>query len=238
MQKDVEIFLVQLCQDFWRSGTNCNFSRPFKKDIKISQFNKLTLDLQVNIIENLMNLEVTKSTKDFFMVMLSFCQKYATEGYIEILGNKDENMININEEKDVKLSFPAVEILYRLNLMNEFERLRFEVIYPHPSFYLLYNQIIDLKNQLRNRVIIGIHIKGIEKIDSFFNDNRNISYIILDSSVSAIGDKAFYRYESLKEIVIPPSVISIGNGAFYRCSSLTQITIPSTVTSIGISAFF
>ena len=41
-----------------------------------------------------------------------------------------------------------------------------------------------------------------------------------------------------KNSVIPSSVTSIGEYAFYGCSSLTSITIPASVTSIGNSAFY
>ena len=42
---------------------------------------------------------------------------------------------------------------------------------------------------------------------------------------------------SLSDIVIPSSVTSIGDCAFWDCSSLSDIIIPSSVTSIGDSAF-
>ncbi len=49
---------------------------------------------------------------------------------------------------------------------------------------------------------------------------------LLACSAAAIG-----------EIILPTSVTSIGNSAFYGCSSLTSVTIPNNVTSIGSSAF-
>jgi hypothetical protein len=38
--------------------------------------------------------------------------------------------------------------------------------------------------------------------------------------------------------MIPTSVTSIGNTAFYDCTSLTSVTIPGSVTSIGVYAFW
>ena len=43
---------------------------------------------------------------------------------------------------------------------------------------------------------------------------------------------------SAKEIFIPSSVTSIGEAAFYGCSSSSSIFIPSSVTSIGEAAFY
>ena len=46
-----------------------------------------------------------------------------------------------------------------------------------------------------------------------------------------------FRNQNIKSYVIPSSVTSIGNSAFWGCNSLSEIVIPSNVTSIGDSAF-
>ena len=67
--------------------------------------------------------------------------------------------------------------------------------------------------------------------------NQNIKTYVIPSSVTSIGDSAFYGCRSLSEIVIPSSVTSIGDSAFLGCLSLSEIVIPSSVTSIGDRAF-
>ena len=47
-----------------------------------------------------------------------------------------------------------------------------------------------------------------------------------------------FRNQNIKSYVIPSSVTSIGDGAFFRCHSLSEIVIPSSVASIGDSAFY
>ncbi len=66
--------------------------------------------------------------------------------------------------------------------------------------------------------------------------NTRTDYTI-PSSVTIIGDHAFYNCSSLTSVTIPSSVTSIGSGAFSGCSSLTSVTIPSSVTSIDSYAF-
>lgn len=56
--------------------------------------------------------------------------------------------------------------------------------------------------------------------------------INIPSSVTSIGDGAFFGCESLRDISIPSSVTSIGS-AFGRCSSLTSIVLPEGITSIS-----
>ena len=64
-----------------------------------------------------------------------------------------------------------------------------------------------------------------------------LTAVTIPSSVTSIGDNAFYGCTSLTSVTIPSSVTSIGSSAFSGCSSLTSVTIPSSVTSIGSSAF-
>ena len=61
---------------------------------------------------------------------------------------------------------------------------------------------------------------------------------IIPSTVTAIGDWAFYACTGLTGIFIPNSVTTIGFEAFYRCSSLIGVNIPNSVTMIGYQAFY
>ena len=60
----------------------------------------------------------------------------------------------------------------------------------------------------------------------------------IPSTVTVIGDSAFYRCYRLTEITIPNSVIKIGHAAFWNCYKITEIVIPESVISIGSEAFY
>src|ERR1019366_337391 len=64
-----------------------------------------------------------------------------------------------------------------------------------------------------------------------------IGAVVIDSSVTSIGQDAFNRNEFLTSVVIPNSVTSIGVRAFVDDASLTSVTIGNGVTSIGNNAF-
>lgn len=59
-------------------------------------------------------------------------------------------------------------------------------------------------------------------------------------TITAIGERAFYSYDSrsdLTEVVIPESVTTIGDYAFDYCENLMMPVIPNSVKSIGNCAF-
>ena len=60
---------------------------------------------------------------------------------------------------------------------------------------------------------------------------------VIPSSVTTIGENAFYSIASLTSISIPNSVTTIGEYAFRYCAGLTSVAIPSSVTTIDGSAF-
>ncbi|MCH5314369.1 MAG: leucine-rich repeat domain-containing protein [Eubacterium sp.] len=72
---------------------------------------------------------------------------------------------------------------------------------------------------------------------AFFYCER-LTSIAIPNGVTSIGDDVFYSCERLTSITIPNSVTSIGNGAFSWCTSLTTVTMSNNVASIGNSAFY
>ena len=97
------------------------------------------------------------------------------------------------------------------------------------------SRIISFRNQNIESYVIPSSVTSIG--DRAFYGCRSLSEIVIPSSVTSIGDRAFYGCRSLSEIVIPSCVTSIGKGAFRGCYSLSEIVIPSSVTSIGDWAF-
>ena len=67
---------------------------------------------------------------------------------------------------------------------------------------------------------------------------NQVETFIIGSSVTSIGDYAFWGCNSLSSVTIPNSVTSIGSHAFYDCSSLTSIIIGNCVKTIGSYAFY
>ena len=68
-------------------------------------------------------------------------------------------------------------------------------------------------------------------------NNSKVKKIVIEKSVTSVGDYAFRSCNNLTSIMISNSVTSIGNSAFFYCTSLTSVTIPDNVTSIENYAF-
>ena len=76
---------------------------------------------------------------------------------------------------------------------------------------------------------------------AFYNCTSITSITIEKDSTSdknvSIEYSAFYGLTSLETVTIPDSVTNIGSSAFRQCTKLATITIPNSVTSIGDYAF-
>lgn len=69
-----------------------------------------------------------------------------------------------------------------------------------------------------------------------FYKNDTLHTIELPSRLTSIGDFAFAR-SGLTSVNIPEGVTDIGYAAFYHCNQLADVTIPTTVSHIDLGAF-
>ena len=77
---------------------------------------------------------------------------------------------------------------------------------------------------------------AVDHYQNIFN-SISIETVILNNSVTSIGDSAFFGCTGLTNIGIPDCVTSIGDYAFSGCTGLTSIDLPDAVTSLGTRAF-
>ena len=68
--------------------------------------------------------------------------------------------------------------------------------------------------------------------ESPFLDNDQISSVIIENAITAVGDRTFAGARNLTSVTFPGGLESIGYGAFAR-TGLTEVTIPASVTGVG-----
>lgn len=74
---------------------------------------------------------------------------------------------------------------------------------------------------------------------SAFENCYLLEEVIFDgnSSLTTIGNGAFYSCHELQRIAIPEGVTTIGKLAFYACTYLDEVELPASVRSLGDNAF-
>ena len=133
----------------------------------------------------------------------------------------------------------------------------------YPGRSIFGDNIISIIIPSSVTVITEYALYTLNKLTSITVDNRNPAYSSIDgvlfdkdkrtlikypggktaktytipSSVTVIGEHAFYFSSSLTSVNIPSSVTFIEERAFDNCRSLTSVTIPTSVTAIGRQAF-
>src|SRR5574344_22558 len=64
------------------------------------------------------------------------------------------------------------------------------------------------------------------------------STYVIPSTVTSLGDSAFYNIYTLRALTIPETVTSIGRQCFATCGHLTSVILPKGLTSIGDGCFY
>jgi hypothetical protein len=68
-------------------------------------------------------------------------------------------------------------------------------------------------------------------------DYGTATSVVLPSTVTDIGQRAFMACTALTSVTIPSSVVHIGALAFYGCSLLTSVVLPDSLTSCDRAVF-
>lgn len=100
----------------------------------------------------------------------------------------------------------------------------------------LKNIFVDSSNKNYCAIDDVLFSKAIDRLVLYPENKQDTSYII-PSSVTNIGNYAFYNCRGLTSIVIPNRLKAIETGAFGNCIKLTYLTIPNSVIYIGNYAF-
>lgn len=70
-----------------------------------------------------------------------------------------------------------------------------------------------------------------------FKGNKKLKLIIIDKSVTILGDSCFSDCINLEGVSIPKSVTQLCDNCFLNCNILSKIVIPDSVLYLGMCSF-
>ena len=83
----------------------------------------------------------------------------------------------------------------------------------------------------------GVKYKVVGVGDGSFFGRKQLTEVVLPSSITYIGEAAFENCVSLREVQLPSAVTTIGIAAFRRCLALSALTLPEGLQAIDVYAF-
>ena len=93
-------------------------------------------------------------------------------------------------------------------------------------------------NSYADRILKVVIDNSVTSIGNYaFEDCKEIKTVVIPDGVTSIGRGAFDSCENLSSVKMPQGLLTIGPRAFHNCTNLVEATIPNSVTSIGSSAF-
>ena len=92
---------------------------------------------------------------------------------------------------------------------------------------------IDIPATVRN----GSEIYSVKKIGQYAFCRSEITSLTIQYGIEAIDECAFLVCTQLKDVSLPSSLTSIGNSAFFNCYQITELVIPEGVSKIDGQAF-
>ena len=97
---------------------------------------------------------------------------------------------------------------------------------------------VQVKNVILPSSVTRIGDRAFSQSNLSATEQPLLTTINIPQAVTYIGKDAFNNCRALTSISLPEGLITIGERAFWRCTSIKEITIPSTVDNLGCLAFF
>ncbi len=87
-----------------------------------------------------------------------------------------------------------------------------------------------------DRTLVITDAKSVK--DSVVDIPSTIEYGGVKYTVTGIGEKAFYRNDSIKVVNLPEGLVSLGDYVFGHCSQLRSAHLPSSLSTMGEGVFY
>lgn len=214
-------------------------------NISLEKFNSLTINSQQIQISNIISSSPNNISNQHLFIfynLLKFFDIYSQSDksnyFVSILSKNYKKYIIIHSYAIQLLIDNKLLLSYNFNnIIEHFDEIVIELNYQSNKFDEIIKNIFYIKQFNSIKIFIDVFIAGLNQTGNIFQENKNVDFVRLDSSIRTISAKSFFGCSSLAHIFIPNSVTSIEDYSFSNCSSIRKINLPSSITKIGNCSF-
>ncbi len=148
-----------------------------------------------------------------------------------LIGNDNDPLLTLKPQTSVRTGMCGDNVTYNFNTVTGVVTIRGKGAMYDGS--LTYSSPFSSRDNIKTVVIE----EGVTSVGDMMFFQTTVENVTLPSTLTRIGESAFYECQKLENPAIPAKVTTIGQSAFMGCAGITEIALPGGLTTLESAVF-